>query len=273
MGKKNRRHTKEEVNKEVHDSSDENQINQLFENKAFLFGILGIVLIVALFNAFTSLTISSELSNLNSNIANLAAAPSQPTEGTQPTQPTQPSQPSQPSVPDQVDSAVLEGLPYIGDPNAPVTMIEFYDMQCGFCKRHNDETLPLLKENFVETGQLRIVFADFISVGNSVVHEAAHCVRDQLGDEAFFSMKEGIYENQSGLSEDVLVSLSTRIGADETAFFDCLSSGKYSEQVSSTGAYGRSIGISGTPGFLINGELVSGAQPYSVFEQVINSKI
>ncbi len=268
MTKKNRRHD-DASSHETHHSHVKNSDNQgasdILNSKVLLFAVLGVLLLVSLFSAFALFSLTGELTNLNSNIAKLA------NQAAAPTVPTQPTTPTQPTV--EINQAQLASLPYIGSDDAPVVIVEFYDMLCSFCKRHAQETLPLIKQNYVDTGKVKYVFADFISVGASIVHEVGKCVREQRGDEAFFKFKEDIYANQSGISEELLISIALASGADETQLNTCIESGKYASEVANSGAYGRSLGISGTPGFIINGEFVSGAQPYSVFQQVIESKL
>ncbi len=175
-----------------------------------------------------------------------------------------------------VEESQIENYAYLGDKDAPVTIIEFTDFSCPFCQRHYLQTKPLIKENYIDKGLVKHIFADFVGVGTSTPHEAALCVRELNGDEAFWEMFGLILENQQEVRSNpsLLSGLAVQTGADETSFNECLNSGKYKTQVSQSTSFGQSLGITGTPGFLIGNseqgyKLISGAQQYDVFQQAI----
>lgn len=89
---------------------------------------------------------------------------------------------------------VTEGFPGLGDPNAPVVLVEYSDFSCGFCKRHNDQTKQQIIANYVDSGQVYYVRKDFISVGTSLSAEAAYCAGEQ---DAYWDMADILYANQS----------------------------------------------------------------------------
>ena len=194
-------------------------------------------------------------------------------------QPPQTQTPQQPQTVTIGDSQ-LQDYAYLGDENAPVTIIEFTDFSCPFCQRHYQQTKPEIKSNYIDTGLVRYVFVDFVSVGTSTPHEAALCVRELAGDEAFWKMFGLILDNQQEMRANPakLTELAVQAGANQDAFEECLDSGKHQSQIEESTAFGRSLGITGTPGFLIGNQensytLVSGAQPYSVFEQTIEREL
>jgi protein-disulfide isomerase len=182
--------------------------------------------------------------------------------------PTNPSAPSAPVDVDADDDAIL------GDPNAKVTIIEFSDYQCPFCARFWSDTLPLIKKEYIDTGKVNLVFRDFPL--NSIhplaqpAAEATECVREQGGDEAFYEMHDQIFANQHSLSNANLINWAKTIGYDIQS---CLSSGKYAQEVNDDLQDGAGAGIRGTPGFVINGQVISGAQPFSVFKQIIDANL
>lgn len=173
------------------------------------------------------------------------------------------------------DDAVL------GDKDAPVTMIEFSDYECPFCKRHFTQTLPLLQKKYIDTGKVKLVFRDFpLGFHDPLATEqamAAECVREQTDDETYFAYHDLIFEttnsNGKGMQKDQLYDLAEQVGVDKAEFTECLDSEKYKDEVAKDMVDGQSAGVSGTPGFLINGQLVSGAQPFSVFEQIIEAEL
>lgn len=88
--------------------------------------------------------------------------------------------------------------PVFGDKDAPVTIIEFSDYECPFCKRHFLQTFPSLKTNYIDTGKAKLVFRDFIAVSShnpaaTTEAMAAQCVKDQAGDEAYFKLHDEVY--------------------------------------------------------------------------------
>src|SRR3990172_7919363 len=114
----------------------------------------------------------------------------------------------QPDTQPSVVKASLDDDAVLGDKNAPVTIIEFSDYQCPYCGRHFSETFPQLKSEYIDTGKVKIVFRDFpltqIHPMAQPSAEAAECVREKGGDEAYWKMHDKIFENQQVLSVDNL---------------------------------------------------------------------
>ena len=187
--------------------------------------------------------------------------------GVQPTQPTQ----QQGKV-----SASIDDDAFIGSEDAPVTIIEFSDYQCPFCGRFWSQTLPLIKSEYIDTGKVKLVYRDFpldsIHPFATPAAEAAECVRDEAGgsDEAYFDYHDKIFANQASLSESSLKQWAQELGYNIDS---CLSSGKFKAEVQKDLADAQSAGGRGTPFFVINGIPISGAQPFSVFQQAIESEL
>lgn len=182
-------------------------------------------------------------------------------------------QPTAPTGP--VDVPIEDDDIILGDPNAPITIVEFTDFQCPYCYRHATETLPQLISQYVDQGQVRYVIKDFplttIHPQAVAAAEAAHCA-DEQG--AYLDMHETLFTRQQEWSgrddaDAVFTSYAQSLGLDETSFAECLSSDRYHEIIGNDMQVGTQLGITGTPGFFLNGIYVSGAQPYSVFEQAI----
>ncbi len=164
----------------------------------------------------------------------------------------------------------------IGDPNAPVTIVEYTDFQCPFCSRHFQETYPQIKENYVDEGLVLYVFKDFplnnIHPQASLAAQAARCAGDQ---DAYSEMHDILFARQnewSGKSPvDIFAGYADELGLDSAALEQCLASETYADAVDADLQEGVQLGVTGTPAFFINGYSVSGAQPYSLFEQAIES--
>lgn len=160
--------------------------------------------------------------------------------------------------------------PILGDAKAPVTIIAFEDFECPFCRRFSQQTLPLITEQYVKTGKVRVVWKDFpLSIHSHAqrAHEAARCAWAQ---EKFWEYHGMLFDNQSNLNDNSLKQYAKKLGLNEDQFSSCLSSGKYTSLIRDKISEGNTIGVTGTPSFLINGRLVVGAQPYQTFADIIN---
>lgn len=158
--------------------------------------------------------------------------------------------------------------PVIGSKDAPITMIEFSDFECPFCKRFFDETLPQVEKNYIEKGYVKLVYRDFplsnIHPNAQKAAEAAECAEEQG---KWREMHDLIFKNQqTGLSIDNFKKWAKEIKLNTQKFNECLDSDKYKAEVEKDLNDGLSYGIQGTPSFFINGELLVGAQPYQVFK-------
>ncbi len=163
--------------------------------------------------------------------------------------------------------------PYEGDEDAPVTVVVFDDFQCPFCGKFFRETLPKLRSDYIDTGKVKFVFKHFPLSFHQYAEKAAEAAKCAEEQGKFWEMHDKLYENQDALDVDSLKSYAADLGLDTEQFNDCLDSGKYADDVQSDFNEGVDLGVSGTPTFFINGEKLVGAQPYSVFQQVINSKL
>lgn len=180
----------------------------------------------------------------------------------------------QPDPNEPVDIS-LGDAPRIGDPDAPVVIVEYTDFQCPYCSRHFQQTYPQIIENYVDTGQVLYVFKDFplTSIHPQAVTaaEAARCARDQGAYLEMHDMlfgRQGEWNNQ-GDAASIFSSYASDLGLDTETFAGCLESHEHRDAVMADLDEGTRLGVRGTPGFFINGHFVSGAQPYSVFEQAI----
>lgn len=160
-----------------------------------------------------------------------------------------------------------------GSSDAPILMIEFSDFQCPFCKRFFDETYPQLKKDYIDTGKVRFIFRhvplDFHEFAAQAAL-AAECADDQ---KKFWEYHDVLFNNQNALDVENLKKYAAELKLDEKKFDDCLNAAKHAKRVASDMTYATSVGISGTPSFIINGFVVSGAQPYDVFKAVLDAEL
>lgn len=177
----------------------------------------------------------------------------------------------------------LSGAPFLGKPDAPLTLVEFTDYQCPFCKRHAAGTLPQIVKEYVETGKLKYVLRDFplkqIHSQASKLSEAVQCAGDQgkaweMHDRIFSAEKS---PDPSKLSKDVKA-----LGLDAKSFKTCLDSDKYAKQIDASIAEGNQLGVTGTPAFFLGKtdlndpgkilatDMLVGSQPFAAFKRAID---
>jgi len=173
-----------------------------------------------------------------------------------------------------------------GDPNAPITITEYSDYQCPYCKRFSDETEQQLVETYAAGGQIRFIYRSFglfIGPESQAAAEAAYCAGDQG---KFWEFHDILFANHTGenagdYTNRKLQAFAETLGLDTTAFNSCLDSGKYKQRVTQDGIDGQAAGINATPTFVmtytVNGEtkskIIEGAQPFSVFQTEIEAAL
>jgi len=161
----------------------------------------------------------------------------------------------------------------LGDPNAPVTIIEYGDYQCPFCKRFFDETESQLRKDYIETGKVKMIYRDFPLPGHPYAMpaaEAANCAKDQG---KFWAYHDLIFKNQDNLATIDYLKLAEELKMNTSEFKNCLDSKKYTQKIQNDYNLGSKIGVNGTPTFFVNGKQIIGAQPYSAFKSIIDQEL
>jgi protein-disulfide isomerase len=163
--------------------------------------------------------------------------------------------------------------PAEGDPNAPVTIVEYSDYGCPHCKDFNLEKLDQLVANYVDTGQVRYIAAPYYLGRPEIAFatEAALCAHDQ---DAFFDYQRALFENQGQINftNATLTDLAAGLGLDSEQFSQCLGDRVHRDLVENGRQAGVNRGVNSTPTFFVNNQRVEGNQPYSVFQQVIEQE-
>lgn len=174
------------------------------------------------------------------------------------------------------------GSPYLGDPSAPITLVEFGDYQCFFCNKYFHNTEPVLLSNYVETGKVKIIFKDYTIIGPDSVTaaHAAHCANDQG---KFWMYHDVLYNNWTGenngwASSENLLRFAQNIELDIDEFSQCMLSEIHKPIIAASNNDAKTLGLTGTPGFFVIGDnnritKIQGAQPYEVFERIFDSKL
>jgi protein-disulfide isomerase len=174
------------------------------------------------------------------------------------------------------------GSPILGDPLAPITIVEFGDYQCHQCYNWFHNTKPMITRDYIETGKANLVFVDFAFLGRDSpkAAQATYCADDQNMyweyHNSLYTFQESKIDNGWASSER-LKSFAFNLNLDMTLFDECLDSEKYSKRVQYNSQQARDNGVRGTPGFFIIGpdgqEQLGGAQPFSVFKRILDSMI
>jgi protein-disulfide isomerase len=184
-------------------------------------------------------------------------------------------------------SSLMDDDVKLGSDSAPIVLIEFSDFQCPFCRKWHKESFNSLETEYIKTGKVQLVYRDFplsFHPGAQKSAEAAECAREQNKWREMYDKinaeqeKQGPGTAQFGgdWSSSLKTWASQIAGIDTTKFNQCLDSGKYTSEVQDDLNDGTSVGVSGTPAFVIgkrggNGQLIVGAQPYSTFKQAIDA--
>lgn len=172
--------------------------------------------------------------------------------------------------------------PYLGDENAPITLVEFGDYQCFFCNKFFHETESAILKNYVETGKVKIIFKDFTIIGPDSIAaaNAAHCAKDQG---KFWEYHDTLFNNWGGenngwASSENLLKFAQSIELNEESFVKCMVEKKYDQLVTSSNNDAKTLGLTGTPGFFIIGPdnqitKIPGAQPYESFQKIFEYEL
>ncbi len=175
------------------------------------------------------------------------------------------------------------GSPILGSESAPVTIIEFGDYQCPFCQKWNLQTKPLIEQNYINSGKVKLVYIDLPIVGIDSLnaHASSYCAEEQG---LYWKYHDHLYKNQGhendgwAKPENLKVLAAKLPGLDTQKFNECLDSGKYESRANENKNIALKNGARSTPTFIIIGPdgsetQISGAQPYSVFQSAINEKL
>ncbi|MDO8495284.1 MAG: DsbA family protein [bacterium] len=170
--------------------------------------------------------------------------------------------------------------PVLGHPNATVTIVEFSDFQCPFCRKFWEDAYVQIKKEYIDTGKVKLVFRDFPLDFHPAAEpsaQAAECADDQG---KFWEYHDKIFSAQAlqgqgtvsyGVPE--LKKWAQETNLNTAQFNQCLDSGKYKEEVSKDLQAGSALGVSGTPTLFVNGRRVIGAQPFATFKAIIDQEL
>ncbi len=173
---------------------------------------------------------------------------------------------------------LLRDLPVLGDSSAPLTLYEFADFQCPYCKRFFDNTLAGLKSRYMDSGKLRLAFVNLPLRGQESrdAAEAAMCAKDQG---QFWPYHDLLYKNQApeensgALNPKKFKSFAQTLNLDMKVFNECLSSHKNLDVVNAQQALADKYGAAVTPTFFLKDRIIIGAQPLEIFIKAIDEQL
>lgn len=189
--------------------------------------------------------------------------------------------PSQPAF--KPADITIDDSPFLGSADATVTLVEYSDYQCPFCRRHYQQVMPELVKKYVDTGKLKYVMREnpiqSIHSKAMAASQAALCAGEQG---KYWEMHDKMFDNQKQLAVENLKTYGVELGLNTAAFDACLDDGKYEKQVNDDLASGKSVGVRGTPGFVLGltdskdpnkarvTEFINGAQSLDTFNRTID---
>jgi protein-disulfide isomerase len=159
--------------------------------------------------------------------------------------------------------------PVLGPSDAPITIIEFSDFRCPYCKRFRLETLDPLLEAYPD--QIRFIYRDFPVVGGFDAAVASECA-DEQGE--YWAYHDLLFSDElPELTSEAFLAYAERVDLDLDSFSSCLEEGRYNSEVEADAVYAAGLGVTGTPTFFINGIPLVGAQPLEIFAQIIDAEL
>jgi protein-disulfide isomerase len=172
-----------------------------------------------------------------------------------------------------------KGRPALGSDDAPVTVVEFADYQCPFCKSFFSNTLPSLKKDYIDTGKVRLVMKDLPLAMHSTARPAALAAQCATEQGKFWPMHDSLFKEAGELNDESFKRYAKDIGLDADRFGECLRSNRYDAAISAEVTEANGQGITGTPTFVVGlttgdvveGNILNGAQPIEPFRSQIES--
>jgi protein-disulfide isomerase len=174
---------------------------------------------------------------------------------------------AQPTTREEIIIRLAKDGPFRGSGKAPVTLIEFSDFQCSFCRKFWQTTLPVIEKKYIKTGKVKFVYRHFAILGRQSVASAlaAECAAEQG---KFWEYHDKLFSNAGSplaFADGKLKGYANELRLKRGDFDQCLDSEKYRSKVEGETGVAAYLGARGTPAFLLNGQLLVGAQPIKVF--------
>ena len=188
----------------------------------------------------------------------------------------QPTEPAEVLGAEDFNKITSGGAAVKGEENAVITIVEFSEYECPFCKRYVDETYPQILDEYGE--KIRYVFHDYPLPFHTHAQKMAEVARCAGEQDKYWQMHDLLFKNRETWvnKEDAsadITGYAKSLGLDLEKFNSCLDSGKYTQAVKDDMALGQTVGVQGTPTFFINGKRLVGAQPFESFKAIIEEEL
>jgi protein-disulfide isomerase len=182
-----------------------------------------------------------------------------------------------PAPPDKVQMSLAGSWFSIGRADAPVTLIEFGDFQCPYCRRFHAETYPELKKNYIDTGKMRFIARDMPLDFHPFAMKAAVAGRCAGEQGKYWEMRDTLFAHAAELSYDAILKFAQAISLDAASFKACVDADKHKSEIQADQAEAAALRINGTPTFVVgktagdklDGSVLVGALPYAAFDSAI----
>lgn len=166
--------------------------------------------------------------------------------------------------------------PIIGNPMSAVTIVEFYDYQCGFCKVFAEQILPKITDKYIKTGKAKIVFKDLVGNLGSDSKTAAVAANCAFEQNKFLEYHDDLFAFQDKgriFSQENILNLAQKLNLDIFKFNECVGLEKNKKDVEEDTKEGKLAGSRGTPTIFINGIKVAGVQSFLVYQEIIEEEL
>lgn len=173
---------------------------------------------------------------------------------------------------------LLAGAEFVkGDDDAPITMVEFTDYECPFCTRYYTETYGQIMKDYVDTGKVRYITRDLPLSFHPQAKPAALAARCAGDQGKYYEMHDLLFENQTswstGNAAEAFEGYAREIGLNVSQYTSCYEANTHNEAIDADLALAQEMGIGGTPSFVIEGDKLIGAQPYTAFQALLDRKL
>jgi protein-disulfide isomerase len=251
----------------------------LSKEVSFMKAFLGLITVGVLISIGLSVWILVELKIVKTDMSARNQQISSAIEGLKKSAASRPSIRRPPPTPQSVKVSIDDD-PIKGDPKAPVTIVEFSDYQCPFCKRFYDQVLPALEKEYISTGKVRLVYRDYpLQFHKNALPAAiaANCAREQG---KYWEVQNFLFENPNKLDTASIISSAGELNLNREEFEKCLNDKTQEAEIDKDFQDGQLYGVRGTPSFFIGktdddkkemtGLYIRGAQPFQVFKREID---
>lgn len=162
---------------------------------------------------------------------------------------------------------------HIGDAFAPVTIVQFVDYECPFCKRFSEEVLPQIKEQYIDNGRVKFVFREFPLTSHQLAQSSATAAQCALQQGKYYEMHNALYNRKPVQDSRELIKIAVNTGLNETLFRDCMNDKDIAKAIEKDKADGEALGVTGIPSFFVNGKMVVGFHDYDYFSDLIEQEL